>query len=183
VNINTQCGSTHLKGLCGLVKDGGYDLGVAFDGDADRCLIVDEKGGAVDGDHIMAVCGLRMKKEGRLKNDTIVATVMSNLGFHAYARENGMRLAAAAIGDRNVLEEMLRGGYALGGEQSGHVIFLEYATTGDGQITALQFMRVLLSGEGKVSELMADIPQYPQVLLNVKVKTGRKEQDIRISCY
>ena len=131
VNINEKCGSTHIDGLAAMVKAGGYDMGIAFDGDADRCLAVDELGNLIDGDQIMAACGLDLKKKGKLPGDTVVATVMSNLGLHLYTKENGMKLECTDVGDRNVLERMLEKGYAIGGEQSGHMIFLEYATTGD----------------------------------------------------
>lgn len=174
VNINNNCGSTHLKGLSKIVCDGGFDAGIAFDGDADRCLLVDEQGHVVDGDHIMAMCGVDLKNKGKLKNDTIVATVMSNMGFHVFARENGIQLVTAAVGDRNVLEEMLKGDYVLGGEQSGHLIFLEHSTTGDGQMTAVRFLDILASSDKKVSELMAGIEQYPQVLVNVPVRPEAK---------
>ena len=137
VNINDKCGSTHIDGLAAMVKAGGYDLGLAFDGDADRCLAVDEQGSLIDGDQIMAACGLDLKAKGKLPGDTVVATVMSNLGLHLYTKEQGMHLECTDVGDRNVLERMLEKGYALGGEQSGHMIFLEHATTGDGQLTAL----------------------------------------------
>ncbi len=174
VNINNRCGSTHLKTLCQTVRDGGYDAGIAFDGDADRCLLVDEKGHVVDGDQIMAMCGVDLKKKGKLKNDTIVATVMSNMGFHVFARDNGIRLVTAAVGDRNVLEEMLKGDYVLGGEQSGHLIFLEHSTTGDGQMTAVRFLDILAASGKRVSQLMAGIEQYPQVLVNVPVRPEAK---------
>ena len=143
VNINDKCGSTHMDALAAMVKAGGYDMGIAFDGDADRCLAVDEQGSLIDGDQIMAACGLDMKAKGGLPGDTVVATVMSNLGFHVYAREHGMKLECTDVGDRNVLERMVEKGYALGGEQSGHMIFLDHATTGDGQLTALQILALL----------------------------------------
>ena len=169
VNINDKCGSTHIDGLAAMVKAGGYDLGLAFDGDADRCLAVDEQGSLIDGDQIMAACGLDLKAKGKLPGDTIVATVMSNLGLHLYTKEQGMRLECTDVGDRNVLERMLEKGYALGGEQSGHMIFLEHATTGDGQLTALQMLALLKESGKKASELFGACPRYPQVLINIPV--------------
>ena len=169
VNINDKCGSTHIDGLAAMVKAGGYDLGLAFDGDADRCLAVDEQGNLIDGDQIMAACGLDLKAKGKLPGDTIVATVMSNLGLHLYTKEQGMRLECTDVGDRNVLERMLEKGYALGGEQSGHMIFLEHATTGDGQLTALQMLALLKESGKKASELFGACPRYPQVLINIPV--------------
>jgi phosphoglucosamine mutase len=176
VNINLDCGSTHLKNLSKLVVAGGYDVGIAFDGDADRCLIVNEKGEIVDGDHIMAICGISMKKAGKLAGDTIVATVMSNLGFHMFAKENGLKVITAAVGDRYVLEEMQKGGYVLGGEQSGHLIFLDDETTGDGQFSAMKYLEILAESGKKASELDAGIKQYPQVLKNVRVHPDVKHK-------
>ena len=173
VNINDGCGSTHLKSLSEGVVAGGYDLGIAFDGDADRCLMVDELGHEIDGDKIMAVCGAYMKRNGRLTGNTIVATVMSNLGLHEFCRKNGIDLVCTNVGDRNVLEKMVEFGYKLGGEQSGHMIFTDYATTGDGQLSALQFLQILALSGKSASVLTADCPQYPQVLLNVVVSHDR----------
>lgn len=169
VNINDRCGSTHMDALAAMVKAGGYDMGIAFDGDADRCLAIDELGSLIDGDQIMAACGLDMKNKGRLPGDTVVATVMSNLGFHVYARENGINLECTDVGDRNVLERMVEQGYRLGGEQSGHMIFLEHATTGDGQLTALQILALLKESGKRASEVFSACPRYPQVLINVPV--------------
>lgn len=174
VNINLDCGSTHLDRLQKMVVAGGYDVGIAFDGDADRCLVVAENGVVVDGDHIMAIVGREMKKRGVLKNDTIVATVMSNLGFHKYCRANDLKVITAAVGDRYVLEEMKKGGHNLGGEQSGHLIFLDDATTGDGQLTAVKYLGILAASGGKASELDAEIANYPQVLKNVRVPNELK---------
>ena len=178
VNINDQCGSTHLESLASMVTAGGYDLGVAFDGDADLCLLVDEKGAVIDWDKIMAVCGSYMERKGVLAGHTIVGTVMSNLGLHEFCRKNGLHLVCTPVGDRNVLEKMLEHGYRIGGEQSGHMIFTEYATTGDGQLTALQFLQILKRSGKKASELAGICPQYPQVLLNVRLENvpGLKEQ-------
>ena len=169
VNINDRCGSTHMDALAAMVKAGGYDMGIAFDGDADRCLAVDEQGSLIDGDQIMAACGLDMKAKGKLPGDTVVATVMSNLGFHVYAKEHDMKLECTDVGDRNVLERMVEKGYRLGGEQSGHMIFLEHATTGDGQLTALQILALLKESGKKASEVFSACPRYPQVLINVPV--------------
>ena len=152
-----------------MVKAGGYDIGIAFDGDADRCLAVDEQGSLIDGDQIMAACGLDRKGRGALPGDTVVATVMSNLGLHVFAKEHGLKLECTDVGDRNVLERMLEQGYVLGGEQSGHMIFLDYATTGDGQLTALQVLALLKESGKKASELFGACARYPQVLINVPV--------------
>ena len=177
VNINEKCGSTHMDILAKGVAAGGYDLGIAFDGDADRCLLVDEKGNVIDGDKVMAVCGAMLREEGKLTGNTIVATVMSNLGLHEFCRNNGIDLVCTAVGDRHVLEKMLECDYAIGGEQSGHTIFREYATTGDGELTALQFLQVLCCSGKKASELVSCCAQYPQELINVKVShaAGVKE--------
>lgn len=169
VNINDNCGSTHLEDLAAQVVKGGYDIGVAFDGDADRCLLVDETGGIIDGDKVMAVCALDMKRRGVLRGNAIVATVMSNLGLHEFCRNHGIDLTCTAVGDRNVLEEMLRQDYRIGGEQSGHTIFTSLETTGDGQVTALQFLQVLARSGKKASELASICATYPQVLINVEV--------------
>ena len=169
VNINDRCGSTHLEDLAAQVVKEGYDIGVAFDGDADRCLLVDETGGVIDGDKVMAVCALDMKRRGVLRGNAIVATVMSNLGLHEFCRNHGIDLACTAVGDRNVLEEMLRRDFRIGGEQSGHTIFTALETTGDGQVTALQFLQVLARAGKKASELASVCAAYPQVLINVEV--------------
>jgi phosphoglucosamine mutase len=181
VNINDDCGSTHIDHLCSIVKAGGYDLGFAFDGDADRCLVVDERGESVDGDRMMAVLGSYMNQNGILKNNAIVATVMSNLGFHEYARDNGIRLMCAAVGDRNVLEMMIDNGCNLGGEQSGHIILLDDATTGDGQLAAVKFLNAVVASGKKVSELTAAVPYYPQVLLGYPVTGGNTAKDAIMS--
>lgn len=173
MNINDHCGSTHLASLAERVVAGKYDIGVAFDGDADRCLMVDETGGTIDGDKIMAVCGMDLKRRGKLNGNTVVATVMSNLGLHEFCRNNGIDLAITSVGDRNVLEKMVECGYRVGGEQSGHMIFSEFATTGDGELTALQFLQILARSGKKASELAGICPQYPQVLLNVAVSNER----------
>jgi phosphoglucosamine mutase len=169
VNINLNCGSTHLDALAAMVKAGGYHIGIAFDGDADRCLAVDETGAEIDGDQIMAICGLEMKREGRLPGDAIVATVMSNLGLRLFAKEHDLTIPVTDVGDRNVLEKMEECGYALGGEQSGHMIFRQFATTGDGELTALQLLQILHRSGLKASELFSQCKKYPQYLINVPV--------------
>lgn len=176
LNINKNCGSTHLASLQKFVVEKKADIGFAFDGDADRVLAVDENGCVVDGDKAMAIIGLDLKNRGMLAQDTIVATVMSNLGFDIMARENGLKIAKTKVGDRYVLEEMLDKGYVLGGEQSGHVIFLKHNTTGDGLLTALQLLRVLKTSSKKLSELSSIMQVLPQVLKNAKVKNENKHR-------
>lgn len=173
-NINENCGSTHIDKLCEAVKTGGYDLGVAFDGDADRCLAADANGKMIDGDKLIAILSERMKERGTLKNDTAVVTVMSNLGFHTYMKNHGLNTVCTAVGDRYVLEEMLKNGYNIGGEQSGHIIFLDYATTGDGQLTAVQLIRLLAETDASLSSLTAEIPDFPQLLVNVRIPEENK---------
>lgn len=173
-NINDKCGSTHIDNLGRMVVAGGFDMGIAFDGDADRCLVVDENGMLVDGDKIMAICGKNMVARGELRQNAIVATVMSNLGFHEFCHKNSLSLHCAAVGDRNVLEMMQENGYNLGGEQSGHIIFLDNGTTGDGQLAAVKFLKVVSDNGKKVSELAGEIPTYPQVLINVPIEGGNK---------
>jgi len=175
ININTACGSTHLESLAAGVLEGKYDLGIAFDGDADRCLLVDEKGNTIDGDKIMAVCATELRRQGKLTGNTVVATVMSNLGLHEFCRKNGMLLVCTDVGDRHVLEKMVECNYAIGGEQSGHMIFRQFATTGDGELTALQFLQALKQSGRPASELVSCCPQYPQVLINVKVAPDAKQ--------
>ncbi len=177
-NINDKCGSTNMKALCEAVKAGGYDIGIAFDGDADRCLVVDEKGCELDGDHIMAICGSRMKQQGKLKNNYIVATVMSNIGFKMFAEEHGIDLRCASVGDRHVLEMMQEIGANLGGEQSGHLIFLDDSTTGDGQLAAVKILSLLSNEKKPLSELAAEFVQYPQVLINVPVGSDADKKRI-----
>ena len=181
VNINDRCGSTHMDALAAMVKAGGYDIGIAFDGDADRCLAVDELGGMIDGDQIMAACGLERKRRGTLPGDTVVATVMSNLGLHVFAREHGLKLECTDVGDRNVLEKMVEKGYALGGEQSGHMIFRDYATTGDGQLTALQVLSLLRESGKRASELFGACQRYPQVLVNTPVESNEVKKAVMAS--
>jgi len=174
LNINKNCGSTHMDMLTGFVVNNNCHLGLAFDGDADRVLAVDEKGGIVDGDMIMAIIGLEMKKHNRLANNTIVATVMSNLGFDLMARENDIVLEKTKVGDRYVLERMLENGHILGGEQSGHIIMLDFNTTGDGQLTALQLVQIMKKTGKSLSELASVMAVFPQVLKNAKVKNENK---------
>ena len=176
ININKDCGSTHLSALMKYVKETGADIGFAFDGDADRVLAVDENGQAVDGDQIMAVIGLALKQKGQLADSTVVVTVMSNLGFDIMAESHGLNLVKTRVGDRYVLEEMLDKGYILGGEQSGHIIFLEHNTTGDGLLTALQLLNVLRESGKKLSEMAKVMRVLPQVLKNAKVKNGNKHK-------
>lgn len=178
ININDKCGSTHLDALAAMVKAGGYDLGIAFDGDADRCLAVDEVGSEIDGDQIMAICGRTLMDNGKLPDNAIVATVMSNLGLRLFAKEHNMKFLATAVGDRHVLEAMEENGYVLGGEQSGHMIFREYSTTGDGQLTALQVLQVLRESGKKASELFSACKKYPQYLINVPVSDNAMKTKI-----
>ncbi len=145
------------------------DAGVAFDGDADRCLMVDEKGNFIDGDFIMAICALDMKSRGKLSGNAVVGTIMTNLGFQRFCEENGMRFEATKVGDRYVLEQMRLDGYNFGGEQSGHVIFRDFATTGDGQLTACQLLSLLRRREAKLSSLATLMQRYPQTMINIKV--------------
>ena len=174
ININRMCGSTHMNDLQSQVVGRKVQAGIAFDGDADRCLAVDEKGELIDGDQILSIVGLDMKKRGILKGDTIVATVMSNLGLTIMSKEEGVNLIQTRVGDRYVLEKMLKHGYNLGGEQSGHVIFLDYNTTGDGLITAIQLLYVMKKTGMPLSELKKCMQIFPQVLVNAKVKNENK---------
>lgn len=175
VNINKDCGSTHLEKLREFMKNNSdYDIGVAFDGDADRCLAVDENGEIIDGDKLIAIFAESLKEQGRLKSDTAVVTVMSNFGFFKFAEENGIKAAKTKVGDRYVLEKMMDGGFVIGGEQSGHIIFLDYASTGDGELTALQLLSILKKSGKKASELAKVMECYPQVMVNVKVSSGDK---------
>jgi phosphoglucosamine mutase len=169
LNINDGVGSTHPEHLIAQVKVHGADLGLSYDGDADRLIAVDETGAEVDGDYILLICGEAMRKAGRLSRDTIVTTVMANIGFFKAAEALGLQTARTAVGDRYVMEEMRRGGFNLGGEQSGHVIFLDYNTTGDGILTSLQLVDTLIASGKKLSELKTIMRKYPQVLVNVRV--------------
>lgn len=175
-NINDNCGSTHPEELMSFVKDANLDLGLAFDGDADRMLAVDENGCLVDGDKVIAICANKMKQEGSLQKDTAVVTVMSNMGFFKFCDEHGIKCAKTAVGDRYVLERMLKDGYNIGGEQSGHVIFLDYATTGDGELSGVQLVETVVKSGKKLSELASIMSVYPQVLINVKVSAEGKKK-------
>lgn len=170
-NINDGCGSTHLESLQKAVLENGADFGIAHDGDADRCLCVDEKGQIIDGDHILVMCAMDMMKDGKLPYNTVVTTVMANIGFHQAIKKAGGRAEITKVGDRYVLENMLKNGYKIGGEQSGHIIFTDFSTTGDGLITALQVLSSLKHSGRKASDLTALMTTYPQLLVNVKVAT------------
>ena len=175
VNINQDCGSTHLDNLAEYVVKNGLDCGVAFDGDADRCLAVDEKGAEIDGDKIIAILAKHMKENGRLPGDTAVVTVMSNLGFMQYMKNVlGLSVATTAVGDRYVLEEMRAEGYAIGGEQSGHVILLNHSTTGDGELTAGFLLSILAQAGCKMSELSGVYEKFPQVMVNIVANAEQK---------
>ncbi|HET7658125.1 MAG TPA: phosphoglucosamine mutase [Bacillales bacterium] len=169
VNINEGVGSTHPEALVDFLLEKQADVGLAFDGDGDRLIAVDEKGNIVDGDQIMFICAKYLKQEGRLKDDTVVSTVMSNLGFYKALEAEEIRDVQTPVGDRYVMEEMRKGGYVLGGEQSGHIIFLEHTTTGDGMLSALQLVNIMKVTGKSLSELAAEMDKYPQYLLNVKV--------------
>lgn len=175
ININDKCGSTHMENLQKFVAENGLDLGVAFDGDADRCLAVDDKGEIVDGDFIMAICAMDCASNKKLNKNAVVGTVMSNMGFTKFCKDNGLNFVAANVGDRYVLEEMLKNGYNFGGEQSGHVIFLDYATTGDGQLTASHLLGIVNRRQAKLSDIATLMTHYPQVLVNVKVTAEGKK--------
>ena len=175
-NINAACGSTHLESLIACVKEKHLDIGIAFDGDADRVLCVDGDGEVVDGDMIMAILALDMKTRGKLKNNTVVGTIMSNLGFIRFCEKNGIHFEATKVGDRYVLEEMLLEDYVFGGEQSGHIIFTDFATTGDGQLTASEILRLMAKYPSQTaSELFSTMKALPQVSMNVKVPSQLKK--------
>ena len=174
ININKNCGSTHLEMLQEEVVKGKFNLGIAYDGDGDRCLAVDENGNIIDGDKILAVISNYMKKNGTLNKNALVATVMSNLGLNKYAEKNNIKFIQTNVGDRYVLEQMLKDGYNIGGEQSGHVILLDYNPTGDGILTSLMLIQAMLESNKKASELAKCVQKYPQVLINAKVATEKK---------
>ncbi|MBQ4644844.1 MAG: phosphoglucosamine mutase [Clostridia bacterium] len=176
VNINKDCGSTHIENLQKCVIENNCDLGFAFDGDADRMLAVDHTGEIVDGDKCIAVCAKHMKQLGKLKKDTAVVTVMSNMGFFKFCEQNGIKCEKTKVGDRYVLENMHENGYSIGGEQSGHIIFLQYATTGDGQLSAIQLLSVLKDTGKNLKDLADEMEVYPQVLINVRVSNFGKAQ-------
>ena len=169
-NINTNCGSTHIEVLQKFVKEQGLDVGFAYDGDADRCIAVDENGEVVDGDRILYVCGKYMMEQGALKDNTIVTTVMSNLGLYKACDQVGMRYEKTAVGDKYVYENMSKNGYQLGGEQSGHIIFSKHATTGDGILTSLKVMEVMLEKKASLGTLAGEVKIYPQLLQNLRVQ-------------
>ena len=176
-NINTDCGSTHIEHLQKFVVDNGLDVGFAFDGDADRCLAVDEKGNVVTGDHTLYIYGLYMKERGKLLNNKVVTTVMSNFGLYKALDKVGIDYDKTKVGDKYVYENMVQTGNRIGGEQSGHIIFSKYETTGDGILTALKLMEVMLARGKKMSELAAPVVFYPQVLKNVRVKSKPEAQN------
>lgn len=174
ININDNCGSTHLEGLIETVKRLKCDIGVAFDGDADRCLAIDENGELIDGDKIIAIFSRMLKQKGRLSGNTAVVTSMSNMGFYAFAKSEGINVAVTGVGDRYVLEEMLKNGYSIGGEQSGHIIFLDFATTGDGQTSGVQLISALKASGQKASELGKIMETYPQIMINLRATPEQK---------
>ena len=176
ININDNCGSTHLEGLKKFVLENKCNLGIAYDGDGDRCLAIDENGNEIDGDKILAILSNSFKQKGILKNDTVVATVMSNLGLNKYAESNNINFIQTKVGDRYVLEEMLKNGYNLGGEQSGHVICLDYNPTGDGILTSILLIRAMLEQNKTASEISSIMKAYPQVLVNAKIKNDNKDR-------
>lgn len=169
VNINDNCGSVHIENLSSYVREHNLDAGIAFDGDADRCLAVDEQGNVIDGDFIMSICAKSLKEQQKLQKNTVVGTVMTNIGFNHFCGANDLNFVATKVGDRYVLEEMLKSGYNFGGEQSGHIIFRDYSTTGDGQLTAVQLLSILKNSGKKFSELAGVMKKFPQIMLNVKV--------------
>ncbi len=173
-NINKDSGSTHMESLQKYVLENNLDVGIAFDGDADRCLAVDDKGNIVDGDYIMAICALDMKSRGKLAKNTVVGTIMTNMAFIKLCEENGINFIATKVGDRYVLEEMLLEEYGFGGEQSGHLIFRDFATTGDGQLTAAQLLSILKRRQAKLSSLATLMERYPQTMVNVRVSPEGK---------
>lgn len=180
-NINRGCGSTHIERLQEYVKEHGLDVGFAYDGDADRCLAVDENGELVDGDKILYICGKYLKEEGRLNGDTIVTTIMSNLGLYKACDKVGLKYEKTAVGDKYVSENMTENNYSLGGEQSGHIIFSKYATTGDGILTSLLLMEVLLEKKQSLATLAEEVKIFPQLLKNVRVadkKTARENPEV-----
>lgn len=174
ININDNCGSTHPQTLMKYVVENGLDAGLAFDGDADRCLAVDDKGQLVDGDFIIAICAADLKSRGLLKKNAVVGTVMTNMGFNRFCEENGMNFVATKVGDRYVLEEMLKSGYNIGGEQSGHVIYLDYATTGDGQLTGAHLLSIINRRNARLSSIATLMERFPQVLINVNITNDKK---------
>lgn len=181
-NINTDCGSTHMEHLRKYVVENGLDVGFAYDGDADRCLAVDDKGNIIDGDLILYLCGTYLKERGELNNNTVVTTVMSNIGLYKAFDKAGIRYEQTTVGDKYVNENMVANGHSLGGEQSGHIIFSKHATTGDGVLTSLKLMEVMLEKKEKLSRLISEVKIYPQLLVNVKVydkPTAKNDKDVK----
>ena len=174
-NINDKCGSTHLERLRELVTNGDFDLGIAFDGDADRCLAIDKNGNLIDGDYIMAILGIGMREQGKLNKNAIVGTVMSNLGLIKFCEENNFNFISTKVGDRYVLEKMNECGYSLGGEQSGHIILRELSTTGDGQLTAIALLSRIKESGKDLTDLAAVMKKYPQYMVNIKADSREKE--------
>lgn len=182
ININDGCGSTHIENLQKFVKENNLDVGFAYDGDADRCLAVDDRGEVIDGDAILYLCGCYLKEKGELNNNTIVTTVMSNLGLYKALERAGIAYEQTAVGDKYVNANMMENGHSLGGEQSGHIIFSKYAVTGDGVLTSLMLMEVMLEKKAKLSELRKDLKVYPQLLKNVRVAdkpAAREDKDVQ----
>ena len=180
-NINSDCGSTHMEHLQKFVIDNNLDVGFAYDGDADRCLAIDDLGNIIDGDLILYLCGVYMKEKGDLANNTIVTTIMSNLGLYKALDREGIEFEKTAVGDKYVFENMMLNGHSIGGEQSGHIIFSKHATTGDGILTSLKLMEVMLESKSKLSTLTKDIKIFPQVLINVKVNDKTAvEEDVEV---
>ena len=175
ININDNCGSTHMEGLMKYVVENKCHAGIALDGDADRCLCVDEKGVMIDGDKLIAIFAKDLSEKGTLNKNTAVVTVMTNLGFTHFAKNNNINMVTTKVGDRYIIEQMIAGGYNLGGEQSGHIIFHDYSTTGDGQLTAVQFLSVLSRSGKKASQLSSIMDRYPQVMINVVIAPKWKE--------
>lgn len=176
-NINRECGSTHIEKLQEFVVENNLDIGFAYDGDADRCLAVDDLGNLVDGDLILYLCGTYMKERGELTNNTIVTTIMSNIGLYKALDKKGVQYEKTAVGDKYVYENMLKNGHSIGGEQSGHIIFSKHATTGDGVLTSLKIMEVMLESKAKISDLLKEIKIYPQMLKNVRVKNKKNAKE------
>lgn len=176
-NINTNCGSTHIEVLQRYVVENGLDVGFAFDGDADRCIAVDHKGNIIDGDKIMYVCGKYLREKGQLNNDTVVTTVMSNLGLYKALEREGMRYEQTAVGDKYVAENMLENNYSIGGEQSGHIIFSRYAATGDGILTSLMLMEACVEKKATLCDLAKEMKVYPQLLRNVRVADKKEARE------
>lgn len=177
LNINTNCGSTHIEELQKYVVDNGLDVGFAYDGDADRCLAIDEKGNIIDGDLILYICGSYMKERGELNNNTIVTTIMSNIGLYKAFDELGISYEKTAVGDKYVFENMMANNHSIGGEQSGHIIFSKHATTGDGILTSLKIMEVMLEKKLKLSDMVKEVTVYPQLLVNVRVKNKKDAKE------